>query len=122
MTRERETAARKKAEETAARQSVSESLEYNLALINAGGYVSSDDITIARFRYLLEVLAGKTKNSKQQIADMSVFSVEKLRKEYGLKVRLLDLMEGVNRDIPEGAKADYAEVLSVYVHLRYIVK
>ena len=34
-------------------------LEYQLAVINKKGYVSKDDVTITRFRYLLQSLDSK---------------------------------------------------------------
>jgi hypothetical protein len=111
---------RKEAEEARARKAITNSLEYDLATINAGGYVSEDHITIARFRYLLDALEQKTINSRQQISDMSVACVEKLRTDYGVRVKLLDLMEGVNRTITGDMRADYASTLTTFIFLNYV--
>lgn len=90
-------------------------VEYRLAVINAGSYVPEDDITVVRFRYLLEVLERKTTSSKEQISDMTCAAVQRLRNVYGVEVKLLDYMEGVNASIPEGTKADYAAVSTIYM-------
>lgn len=58
-----------------------ESLEYKLAVINAGRYVSQDHITVARFRSLLQQLSNTFIENKPQISDMTVKAQELLRKE-----------------------------------------
>ena len=73
-----------------------DSLEYQLATINAAGYVSRDDITVARFRSLLDQLSTTYIENKQQIADMSVKAQQLLKKE-GVKESLLNIM---GRDEP----------------------
>jgi hypothetical protein len=52
--------------------SSSESLEYKLAVINAGGYVSKTDVTVDRFRYLLEAIHQTTGLPKERIGDMTL--------------------------------------------------
>jgi len=94
-----------------------ETLEYQLAVINKGGYVPQSDITITRFRYLLEILERKTINSKQEIADMSVAGITGLRERYGRDVSLLQFMEGVNSSIPAGTKVNYAIASAAYMQL-----
>ena len=94
-----------------------DSLEYQLAVINAGGYVAQDDVTVARFRYLLKTISSKTVNSRQQISDMTVKGQQILRDEYGQRIKLLDLMEGANKAISSGQKLEYSEVVSVLIIL-----
>ena len=91
------------------------SMQYMLATINAGGYVPEDDVTVYRFRYLLNSLEKKTKNSKQEIGDMSVAVVTKLKEKYGKEKKLLDFMEEMNDTIPDGLEMEYAEVLALYL-------
>ena len=89
-------------------------LECQLATINKG-YVSKDDITIRRFKFLLENLDEKCINTKQDIADVVVREQEILRNKYGIKIGLLSLMEGINASIPNGVtNMDRAEVAVVY--------
>jgi len=94
-------------------------IEYQLATLNKGGYVAQDDITVTRFRFLLDSLERKTTNTKQQIAD-TTFNAQKLaRDKYGKEVTLLELMEGANRAIPEGSneKMDYTDIISMVTML-----
>lgn len=72
-----------KREETEGRQDTSSrSMVHNLAIINSSGSVAKDDVTINRFNYLLENIASKTKNTKQEIGDMSVKSVHIKRRAW----------------------------------------
>ncbi len=94
------------------------SLEYKLAIINKRGYVSEDDITVRRFRFLLGDLDNKFIESRQQIADMSVLAVEMLD-EVGIAESLLNIMEGVNSIFPiKMENQRYAEYSAAYVTLR----
>ena len=95
------------------------SLEYQLAVINNGGYVSENHTTINRFRYLLEILNSKTTNSKQEIADMSVAGIRLLKDKYGIEMSLLTFMESVDASISNNPeiKFDYADVATAFVQL-----
>jgi len=96
----------------------SESLEYKLATINAGGYVSKDHITVARFRSLLNQLSATFVEDKQQIADMSVTAQNLLKKE-GVQESLINIMEGMNQLFPRKIENQkYAEYAAAYVTLR----
>ncbi|MGB2937177.1 MAG: hypothetical protein WBD05_03125 [Phycisphaerae bacterium] len=90
-------------------------LAYKLAVINAGGYVKEDHITVTRFAYLLRTIEPKTNNTAQQIADMSVAAVQALREKYGRDVKLLDFMEGMNRVLPTGKRLDYGPAAALYM-------
>jgi hypothetical protein len=107
------TAAKPAAPKPAAQQI---SLEYKLATIDKG-YVSNDDVSIARFRSLLQQLDTKYSESKQQIADMSVKAQSMLR-DKGLKESLLNIMEGMNKLFSSPADLIYAEYMAAYVTLR----
>lgn len=96
----------------------SESIEYKLATINAGGYVSKDHITVARFRSLLDQLSATFVENKNQIADMSVTAQNLLRKE-GIEESLLNIMEGMNKLFSRKIENQkYAEYAAAYVTLR----
>ena len=96
----------------------SDSLEYKLATINAGAYVSKDDITVARFRSLLNQLSATFIENKQQIADMSVTAQNLLKKE-GVQESLMNIMEGMNQLFPRKIENQkYAEYAAAYVTLR----
>jgi len=95
-----------------------ESIEYQLAVINAGGVVPKDDITVARFRSLLKQLDDTFVEDKQQIADMAV-KARKLLKDEGIDEKLLNIMEGMNKLFSKPIENQkYAEYSAAYVLLR----
>ena len=95
-----------------------EPLEYKLATINAGGYVSKDHITVARFRSLLNQLSSAYVEDKQQIADMSVTVLDLLKKD-GIEESLLNIMEGLNQLFATRVENQrYAEYAAMYATLR----
>jgi hypothetical protein len=95
-----------------------ESLEHDLAVINAKGYVADDDITIKRFRALLRQLDATFPENQQQIADSSVWAIDKL-KEDGIDQNLLALMEGMNQLFSRPIKnQDYRSYLASYLTIR----
>ena len=93
------------------------SVEHNLAIINAGTFVDKDDGAVYRFKYLLDSLEEKTTNSREEIVAMSIKGVELTKEQYGREIKLLDLMEGVNKSIPDEfeVKMEYSDVLSVFI-------
>lgn len=95
----------------------SNSLAYQLATINKGGYVSKSDVSITRFDYLLKTLDKKTFESKQEIADMTVTCQKILREKYGIEMKLLSIMEDLNESIPLGSQVKYAEIATLYIQL-----
>jgi hypothetical protein len=96
----------------------SDSLEYQLATINAKGYVSKDHITVARFGRLLSHLSLTYVEDKQQIADMSVTAQQLLRRN-GIEEDLLKIMEGLNQLFPRKIENQkYAEYSAAYITLR----
>lgn len=95
--------------------STGKSYEYMLASLDKGYNLDEDDITVNRFRFLLDKLEAKTQNTRQQIADMTVNSQKLLREKYGKEVTLLELMEQANKAIPETSKhtVKYEEIISM---------
>ena len=94
------------------------SLEYKLAVIDAGGWVADDDLRIARFRSLLSQLAEKYVEDREQIANMTVKSQQLLQAE-GIDERMLPIMEAMNQVfVGKMENQQYAEYLGIYVSLR----
>ncbi|MBA3243174.1 MAG: hypothetical protein H0T60_18290 [Acidobacteria bacterium] len=85
--------------------------EYILASLDKGYPVNEDDITVKRFRHLLDSLEKKTKNTRQQLADYTVNTKKIALEKYGKEIKLLDLMEQANKAIPPGQKMDYNEIV-----------
>src|SRR5689334_15633370 len=48
-------------------------LEYKLASLNAGTSVDKNDVTVTRFKYLLEKISEKTGDDQVRIGDMTVY-------------------------------------------------
>ncbi len=69
--------------------------EQNMAIINAEHWVRTDDVTIARFRFLLKELHDATGEEPKRIADMLVHTQEIIARDYGKKIALLELTENV---------------------------
>jgi hypothetical protein len=93
-------------------------IEYQLAVVDAGGYVPDNDISVARFRSLLEQLSQAYGGSDQQIADQTV-KAQELLKNRGVKESLLNIMTGMNKLFPIAKhNQHYAEVLALYIGLR----
>lgn len=94
------------------------SIEYQLATINAGGYISPTDITVSQFRNLLSELSNKYVEDKQQVADMSVTAVNMLKKD-GIDESLMNIMTGLNQLFyKKYENQKYAEYAAMYVSLR----
>jgi hypothetical protein len=92
--------------------------ERQLANIDAKQRVADDDITIARFRSLLDQLSEAFSMRKQDIADKTVVIQQLLRKE-GVEEKMLNMMEGINRIFP-GRAGDwkYDTILAYYATFR----
>lgn len=95
------------------------SMEMMLATIDKGGPADADDISVKRFRFLLENIQRKTDNTRDQIGDMTVNGQKLLRDKYGKEMTLLELMENANRAMPEGSQTrwNYAEIMTAVVIL-----
>jgi len=94
-----------------------EPLEYNLAEIDAGGYIAKDHITVARFRSLLRQLPKHYTESPERIADLTVWAQGSLKKE-GMKESLLNIMEGMNQIFIKKQKERYEQFIAAYVTFR----
>ncbi len=93
-------------------------VEYNLAVIDAHGYVAEDDISVARFRRLLSQLSEKYTATPLQIGDQTV-TAQNLLKKRGIQESLLNIMTAMNQLWPGvNKKQDYAGALSIYTQFR----
>jgi len=97
---------------------VQESLEYQLATINAGRFVTRDHITVARFKSLLNQLSWTYVEDQQQIADMTV-KARQILKNDGIDEQIMKIMEGMNILFPKKIENQkYAEYIAAYATLR----
>jgi len=99
--------------------SIEPTLEYQLAVINAGYRVPYGHPSISEFHKLLDRIQRKCRNGRRAIGDMTVFAHKQL-KEKGVRIALLELMENLDYSIPDeavGANLDYAEIVAAYLTL-----
>jgi hypothetical protein len=73
------------------------SLEQKVATIDAGTFISEDDISVKRIRYLLTSLETATGVPKEKIADKAATARSILRENYGREIKIQDLLEGANK-------------------------
>lgn len=93
-----------------------DTIEYKLAVVDAGTYVKPDDLVVARFRSLLSQLETRWRESTTRVADMSVATKNQLRK-VGVDQKILGFMEGMNSIKPVAGKG-FAEYAAFYVTIR----
>lgn len=74
------------------------SIEEKLAGLNAGRLIRSDDITIARFRFLLNALAAASGEDRERVGDVLYSGHKMLREKYGKDVTLLQFFERAYQD------------------------
>lgn len=99
-------------------EKTNETIEYQLAKINKGGFVEENDISINRFRYLLEEIDSKTIDDKQSVSDKTVKGWQLLRTDFGKDISLLEFMEQANDSIPTGRHDwKYEEIVAALIIL-----
>ena len=96
------------------------SLAYKLATLDSpDGYVSNDDVTVARFRSLLRQLSTTFVENEQQIADMTLTARQMMLRDDGIKESMLNMMEGMNQVFTKRIEnQQYAEYITAYITLR----
>lgn len=83
-----------------------------------GDGLPEDDILVVRFRYLLQNLETHTIQSKQEIVHITATAQRILRNKYGRAVRVLDLVEQMNKMIssyPSDKAVDYSDLMAIYI-------
>lgn len=78
---------------------VERSVEWELAVVNAGTQLSPDHPSVAEFRQLLNRLEQKSSNSRREIADICIYA-HLWFKERGSLESLLEFTQKVDRAIP----------------------
>jgi hypothetical protein len=94
-------------------------MEKKLADLNAGHTVDDNDITVARFRSLLDQLSQRFPEARDKIGDMT-FKTQELLKKDGISESLLRIMEGLNQasKSSQSKGRKYAEYATAYTMLR----
>ena len=93
-------------------------LEYKLAVIEKGGFVEEDDELVKEFKFLLDNLSKKVINNRQEIADIAVYTKQRLEDEHKIKLSLLKVMKDLDASIPEGIEnIKLEEIAAAYIVL-----
>jgi hypothetical protein len=93
----------------------SSSLEYKMAVVDGNNAPSAS--VIARYERALRKATGNCRNTKQQIADMSVVSTQILAEE-GIRATTLEMVEAVNVSLTDLAETtDCTDVFALLVSL-----
>ena len=90
--------------------------EYQLAILNAGKWVRENDVTIIRFRFLLNSIQERSGYPHRRIGDMVAKGRDLVRSNFGKEVSLLLFTEEANRAMrssPKGTK--FEEVVALLV-------
>ena len=91
--------------------------EYKLAVIDAGGFVATDDSSIDQYAALLDSLDAKCEEDRTLIGDQGVRATQLLADE-GISVSILEALEGINGSIPDGSPTmSCAEVGAAWIVL-----
>jgi hypothetical protein len=100
-----------------------ESLEYELAILNAGGYVPHDDPSVRVARRLLDRLQAKFPESRQDISDTTVWAQECLSKN-GVEVGIFELMQAILDAVPKEAEGimNYHEAMAALMAFGYQIE
>ncbi len=95
-----------------------ETTEYMLAVLNAHPkIIERDDITITRFRYLLQNIRSNTKDkpTDKGMGSAILYMRDELQKKYGVKINLLEFTEGLNKFLNDRTiKPVFTEALTWY--------
>ncbi len=94
------------------------SMAYNLAVIEAGYKVDTNHNYVKRFKSLLEKLDGKYEENEEEIGNISANVKKILEEEKGIEETLTNIMEGMNLVFGSTASVKYAEAVSSYIILR----
>ena len=71
--------------------------EYLLAFIDNGGCIADDDILVARFRSLLDMLSVAFPDQTRESIGDGIVTARKSMRERGISESLLKIAEGLNR-------------------------
>jgi hypothetical protein len=93
--------------------------EYKLAMLNAGTPVKNDDITVRRFRNILDNMTALFPEENDQGISDGIVTVRNLLEKGGISESLLNIAESLNKIFIENkAGVKFNELSAAYVTLR----
>ena len=91
--------------------------EYQLAVLDAGGFVPLDDPVIDTYANLLDSIDPKCEEDRTLIGDQALTATQLLADE-GISVTILEALQGMDGSIPEGSVTlSCAEIAAAWVVL-----
>lgn len=73
-----------------------QTVEHQIASIDAGGFIAKDDITVTKTRYLLASIQSTTDTPARSIGNMAAKTSDLIKEKYGKKITILEILEAVN--------------------------
>jgi len=87
------------------------SVAHELAIFQKGKYVAEDARLVTALAKLLDGIESSTKNSREEIGNLSTEAVIKLKRDYDVEVKLQEFLEEAEKIAKEsGPEADYGEI------------
>ena len=91
--------------------------EYQLAVIDAGGFVPLNDPSIGTYAGLLDSLEAKCSEERSLIGDQAVRATQLLAEE-GIRITVLTGLQGMDASIPEESTTlNCAEIAAAWITL-----
>jgi len=92
------------------------SVEYQLAVINEGGYVEEDDQIVKEFKTLVDSIDKKVVEGPTEIGDILVTSQEILVDKYDIRISLLELTRNLEESLPDDStNLNFEEMAVAYI-------
>lgn len=92
------------------------SVEYQLAVINEGGYVEEDDPVVDEFKSLVESIDKKVVEGPTEIGDILVTGQEILADKYDIRISLLELTSNLEESLPDDStNLNFEEIAVAYI-------
>jgi len=92
------------------------SVEYQLAVINEGGYVEEDDPVVDEFKTLIDSIDEKVIEEPTEIGDILVTAQEILWDKYKIRISLLEITKNLEQSLPDDVpNLKFEEITVAYI-------
>lgn len=90
----------------------------NLATIDAGYKINANDERVIRIQNLLDTIRKKTPDTELTITDRTAQGVQVLKKDYGISMTNLELLQEMNKFIQYNNQQKYEQLMAEYIILK----
>jgi len=92
------------------------SVEYQLAVINEGGYIEENDPVVDEFKSLVESIDKKVVEGPTEIGDILVTGQEILADKYDIRISLLELTRNLEESLlDDSTNLNFEEIAVAYI-------